>query len=137
MLGGFASLAIAILHIATIIGGPDWYRFFGAGEELAIMVEQGSWIPALLTSGIIVVFFIWGLYAFSGAGKMKRLPFLKQILIIISAAYIVRGFGLVSLIYNYAEHSSSFLMWTSLISLGIGISYAVGTKQNWSIISRK
>lgn len=30
--GGLLSAAAALLHIAVIVGGPDWYRFFGAGE---------------------------------------------------------------------------------------------------------
>ena len=30
--GGLLSVAASLLHIGCIIGGPDWYRFFGAGE---------------------------------------------------------------------------------------------------------
>jgi hypothetical protein len=33
--GGALSLVAALLHIAIIVGGPAWYRFFGAGEALA------------------------------------------------------------------------------------------------------
>ncbi|MCT7653981.1 hypothetical protein MBH78_02710 [Oceanimonas sp. NS1] len=44
-----ASLLAALLHLAVIAGGPDWYRFFGAGEQMAKLAEQSSWYPALLT----------------------------------------------------------------------------------------
>ena len=93
--GGSLSMLAAVLHIAVIIGGPDWYRFFGAGEELAVMAERGSWYPALLTSGIVVVLFIWALYAFSGAGLLKRrLPLLRAGLVVIAAIYLIRGLAL-------------------------------------------
>ena len=40
--GGILSALAALLHLAVIAGGPDWYRFVGAGEEMARMAEQGS-----------------------------------------------------------------------------------------------
>ena len=30
--GGILSALAALLHLAVIVGGPVWYRFFGAGE---------------------------------------------------------------------------------------------------------
>ena len=30
-----AVLIAALLHVACIVGGPAWYRFFGAGERMA------------------------------------------------------------------------------------------------------
>ena len=71
LFGGLLSAIAALLHIAIIIGGPQWYRFFGAGEELALMAEKGSWYPAVLTFGIAVVLLLWALYAFSGAGLIR------------------------------------------------------------------
>lgn len=32
MIGGILSMLAALLHVAVIFGGPDWYRFFRAGE---------------------------------------------------------------------------------------------------------
>ena len=115
LLGGFSSFTIAAVHVATIIGGQAWYRFLGAGEEMATMAEQGSWMPAIVTLGIAIMFFIWGLYALSGAGKLKRLPLLKQTLIVISAIYLIRGLGLVVPLFNTNEHSAEFMILTSLI----------------------
>ena len=39
--GGVLSALAALLHIGVIAGGPDWYRFFGAGEGMAILAETG------------------------------------------------------------------------------------------------
>ena len=123
----------ALLHVAIIMGGPDWYRFFGAGEELASMAEQGSWYPGVLTFGIALVLFIWGLYGFSGAGLLRqRLPFLKASLVIISAIYLLRGLALAPAYLVKPELVDTFLIWSSLICLVYGAAYAIGTRQVWA-----
>lgn len=132
LVGGLASFLAAFLHVAIIIGGAKWYRIFGAGEEMATMAEQGSWIPRVITFSIAVVLFIWGLYAFSGAGKFKELPFLKLGLVVISIIYLGRALSFIPLFVFMPEIIDHLLVWSSLLSLVIGLAYAVGTKQDWS-----
>jgi len=129
IVGGLLSMAASGLHVAVIIGGADWYRFFGAGEKLSSMQEQGSWIPALITFAIALVLFVWGLYAFSGAGLIRRLPFLTSILVIISLIYLGRGFVLVPFWFGWTELVDSFALWSSLICMIYGLCYAIGTIQ--------
>ena len=135
LFGGVLNILAALLHIAIIIGGPDWYRFFGAGETLATLAEQGSWVPGLVGFGIFGILFIWGLYAFSGAGVIKRLPLLKLALVSISIIYLVRGVALFPALIIKPETVDNLLTWSSLVSLTIGLAYVVGTKQVWSRIS--
>lgn len=131
MLGGVLSLAAAGLHVACIIGGPDWYRFFGAGEGMAQLAEQGSMTPTLLTLGIAAILSIWAAYAFSGAGLLPRLPLLRTGLIVISAVYLLRGLVLIpALIINRGD-VMPFILWSSLIVLVYGLTYAVGTWTAW------
>jgi hypothetical protein len=59
---GICSLLVAVLHIYVILKGPWAYRYFGAGEKLAVLAEQGSWIPGLLTFGITLVFCVFSAY---------------------------------------------------------------------------
>ena len=129
LFGGILSLIAALLHISIIFGGPDWYRFFGAGEEMAIMAENGSWYPPLVTSGIALVLFIWALYAFSGAGIIRKLPLLRTGLVIISGIYLLRGLAIIPAYFLMPEVIDSFLVWSSLICLLYGISYAIGTRK--------
>ena len=135
LFAGVLSGVAALLHIAIIIGGPRWYRFFGAGEELASMAEKGSWYPAILTFGIAVVLFIWALYAFSGAGLIRRFPFLKVGLVVISVIYLIRGLAFIPAYIVKPEIVDEFLIWSSLISLVYGFFYAIGTKQAWKKLS--
>jgi len=135
--GGVLSILAGLLHIAIIIGGPDWYRLFGAGEDMATLTEQGSWIPGIVTFCVFCILFIWGLYAFSGAGVIKRLPLLKLALASISIIFIFRGGSLIPLFIIEPETVDSLLIWSSIVSLIIGLAYAYGTKQVWSRISVK
>lgn len=137
IVGGIFSILAAILHIAIIIGGPDWYRFWGAGEEMATLAENGSWIPPVVTFGIFVVLFIWGLYALSGAGLKIRLPFLKTALVIISSVYSLRGLLLIDALIFDPEGITNFLIWTSVVSFVVGMIHVIGTKQVWSLVSNK
>jgi len=59
--------------------------FFGAGERMATMAEQKSWVPTIITLLIALVLFCWGLYAFSAIGLLIQLPLLKPVLVVISA----------------------------------------------------
>ena len=135
LFAGVLSGVAALLHIAIIIGGPQWYRFFGAGEELALMAENGSWYPAVITFGIAVVLLIWALYAFSGAGLIRRLPFLKAGLVVISTIYLIRGIVFILAYFVKPEIVDEFLVWSSVICLVYGFSYAIGTKQIWTKLS--
>ena len=137
ILGGGFSFIISILHLAIIIGGSAWYRFFGAGEEMALMAEQGSWIPGVVTFGIATVLFIWGLYAFSGARVLRPIPFLKPVLVIVSVIYLVRGLGLIPAFVIIPEQIDGLLVWSSLASLLLGMAYGIGTKQEWPNLSVK
>ena len=131
VIGGGLSVAASMLHISCIIGGPDWYRFFGAGEAMATMAEQGLMMPTLLTLGIAAVLAIWAAYAFSGAGLLPRLPLLRTGLVTISAIYLLRGLALIpALIVNRGE-IAPFVLWSSLIVLVYGLAYAVGTWVAW------
>lgn len=126
---GCFSLSVALLHIFIIIGGTEWYRFFGAGEELAQLAEQGSFIPAFITLIITLVFLIWSLYAFAGAGLIRRLPWLKPILMTITLIYLIRGLGLVPIFLLSPNLIDTFLIVTSIISLAIGIVHFIGIRQ--------
>ena len=131
VIGGLLSVAASLLHIGCIIGGPDWYRFFGAGEEMAVMAEQGSMTPALLTLGIAAILAIWAAYAFSGAGLLPRLPLLRTGLVVISAIYLLRGLALIPALVINGANVMPFILWSSLIVLVYGIAYAVGTWTAW------
>ncbi|TBR11526.1 MAG: hypothetical protein EPO46_06240 [Lysobacter sp.] len=129
--GAALSATAAALHVAIIFGGPDWYRFFGAGERFAQLDAAGSRVPALMTLGIATVLALWSAYALSGAGWLRRLPLLRTALVTISAIYLLRGLVLAPMLVMDASQFTPFDWWSSIICLGYGVVHAVGLAQVW------
>jgi hypothetical protein len=122
----------ALLHVGIIIGGASWYRFFGAGERMASAAAKGRLYPAVVTSGIAGVLALWSAYALSGAGIIEPLPLLKLALIVITSAYLLRGFAIVPLLTFARPKSTPFLLWSSLVCIVYGAVHLLGLSQVWS-----
>jgi hypothetical protein len=131
VLGALLSLIAALLHVGCIVGGPAWYRFFGAGERMARAAERGSWYPALVTSAITAVLLAWAAYALSAAGAVSPLPLLKAGIIAITAVYLLRGLVLVPVLAFRPAKAGPFIIWSSLICLGYGVVHLIGVVQVW------
>lgn len=127
----------ALAHLGCIAFGGDWYRFFGAGEQMAVMAEQGLWYPALVTSIIVLVLLVWALYALSGAGAIRPLPLTKLALFLISSIFLLRGVAFVGLMPMFPENSLAFWLISSGTCLVIGSLFAVGTWQQWPVLGRQ
>ncbi len=132
---GILSVAASVLHVATIVGGPDLYRFFGAGEEMAVAAERGSSVPGVVTAAIASVLMVWAFYAFSAAGLIRRLPLLRTALVLITGVYLLRGLALVPILVIKPHTVDTFAIVSSLVVLGYGIAHAVGTWQAWPSLS--
>jgi len=129
--GGVLSAGAALLHVAIIFGGPGWYRFFGAGERLAHAAEMGSVRPPVYALGIALALLVWALYAFSGAGRIRRLPLLRTGLVTISAIYLLRALAPIPMLIAMPEKVDAFVLWSSIAVLVYGLCYAVGTWIAW------
>jgi hypothetical protein len=122
----------AVAHLACIVGGPAWYRTFGAGERMVRMVQQGSATPTLVTLCIAAMLAGWSAYALSGAGVLVRLPLLRPVLTAITAAYLLRAAVLPLLFRLMPDRSTAFLIWSSAIVLGFGLVHATGLALGWA-----
>ena len=131
--GGVLTGAASLLHVGIILGGPDWYRFFGAGEQMARFAARGSLYPTVVTAGIAAVLAVWALYALSGAGVIRRLPLLRLALGVIAAIFLARGILGVPLVllveHPYAAElraKMTFMVVTSAVCVFLGVCYAAG-----------
>jgi hypothetical protein len=133
--GGILSAAASLIHIGSIVQGPRWYRLFGAPEPLIRAVENGDPTLHWMTAGIALILAIWAAYAFAGAGLIRRLPMMRTALSAITAVYLLRGLVIVPALLN--PNAPAFDIWSSLIVLGFGLVYLVGTLRAWPSLSRK
>lgn len=123
--------AAALLHLGCIVGGPDWYRFFGAGEGMARAAARGDLRPTLITLAIATVLAVWAAYAASGAGLIPRLPLLRTALVAITAVYLLRAIAFLPLHYWRPQHSDAFAIWSSAIVLIYGVVHLIGLLRAW------
>lgn len=87
---------------------------------------------AILIAGVLCV---WGLYAWSGAGVIRRLPFLRLGLITISAIFLLRGLLFSRMQAYFPGNSVTFWYVSSAICLAIGLLHLLGLRQAWAGLS--
>jgi hypothetical protein len=132
IIGAALSALAALLHVGCILFGASWYRFFGAGEQMARMAAAGHWYPTVLTSGIVAILSGWSLYALSGAGVIRRLAFVRLALCIITSIYMFRAVAFAPFHRYFPGNSTAFWLWSSAICFVIGLVHLVGLWQAWS-----
>ncbi|TVP44139.1 MAG: hypothetical protein EA341_17135 [Mongoliibacter sp.] len=130
---GSLTSIVSFMHVGIVIGGPDWYRFFGAGEGMAQQAEMGMSEPILVTLFISFILAVWALYAFSGAGLIPKLPLMKPVLIAICIVFFLRGLLGVPMVImmdhpylNELQAKMTFMVISSIICLGFGYLYLKG-----------
>jgi len=125
--GGVMSALISTLHVILAIY-PALYRYIGPGQSTVTdIATQGSVIITIASVALALIFAIWAIYAFSGAGLIRPLPLLRIALIAISVIYLLRALFLpseISMVLNQG-YPVRFIVF-STISLVSGLLYLFG-----------
>ena len=126
--GGTASFALAALHILIIALGSPAYAYFGR-PDLAEAAMRGSLVPPTVTAVITFLLSVWGIYAYSGARLIRRVPLLRTGLVTISIIYLARGLVLLADFarWVFGEQYPPRQAMFSAGALAIGVCYAIGT----------
>ncbi|MES2038472.1 MAG: hypothetical protein V4495_11570 [Pseudomonadota bacterium] len=128
----------ALLHLAAIVGGPDWYAYIGAPDAIVAMARAGKRYPIVVCIIIAIFLSVCAAFVFSGAGLIRRLPFTRTLLALMACGLIVRGVSFVPLVIWKPEalasvtsiHSvNALLLITSAICLATGLGIALGLRK--------
>ena len=101
------------------------------------MVRAGALYPPIFCLVVAALLLICASYAFSGAGIIFHLPFLRTGLILIASVFILRGVAFIPLAILLprvlarlcnCNGIDTFLVITSVICLATGIGYAFGAR---------
>jgi hypothetical protein len=96
---------------------------------------ENRWRLFLVGEAAALILVIFGLYALSAAGSIRRLPLLRLGLIGISSLYLLRGlFFILSVLVILGILEGEILIQgeiSTLVFLAAGIAYAIGTVLNW------
>lgn len=139
---GVTAVVGALLHVAILIGGPDWYAFFGAPQRLVEMARAGNLRAPISCLVIATILLLFAAYAFSGAGVIRRLPLLRAALLLIASVLILRGILFIPLVLWRpgalagicdCRNVDTFIVATSIVCLALGIGYAIGARNVWRV----
>lgn len=121
------------LHVGIILGGANWYRFFGAGEGMARLAEAGSSYPTQITTFIVLVLALGAFYALKPAFSEKKLPLQNLVLGIACFVFLLRGLIGVPIVIilddpylNELQGRMTFMVISSLFCLFMGGSILLG-----------
>ncbi len=123
-IGGWANLAIAAAHVITLIWAWTFFGWVGIEPEMRDLANQGAALPYILTLITAGFFLVFGLYALSGAGDLRRLPLLLSVLVLIAVIYLLRATlagGIAAVLAGDVKQSAF-----AAIALLIGLCYASG-----------
>jgi hypothetical protein len=103
---------------------------------MARLAESGSWYPGLITLVIAAILAGWAAYALSGAGLLPALPYVRSVLVVITAIYLLRGVaGLLLSVVAPGYNGVAFWVWSSVICLLFGAVHAAGLVKAWPALS--
>ncbi len=146
--GGYLNFAIGLAHLAVFLG------LFFAMEQLNALTETvgvhistpgggwAGWIKLLLMIIALAGFVsVLGLYGFSGAGRIRHMPFLRTGLLFTAALFT--GHGAYQILEKFGKYQAliagkdvhPLLGLIPLWKLTIGILYLVGTIGMWKSLA--
>ncbi|MBT0963389.1 hypothetical protein I8J34_19570 [Denitromonas sp. IR12] len=131
VMGAALSQIAAVLHFSCIFWGANGFRLLGAGEPIVALAAVGHWYPRLVAFAVGVLLSVWALYALSGAGVIWPLPYVRGVLICITAIYLIRALAFPLIQPAFPGNSAAFWVVSSTICLVIGLVHLVGLVQVW------
>lgn len=123
-LAGWANIAIAAGHVVGLIWAWSMFRFVGIEAEMREIAAQGSALPYVFTLIPAAAICLFGLYALSAAGDVRRLPRLRAGLVVVAVIYVYRA-TLYDGFASVREGDAAQLAF-SATALLIGLCYAYG-----------
>lgn len=120
----------ALLHIAVLIGGAEWIAFVGAPAAIVQSAERGTWLAPASTLAIAALLGVLAVYALSASGALPRLPFVRPVLALFAAIFVLRGLivapALLQGRVNWAAPIDVFIIASSAAILLLGIALGLG-----------
>jgi len=129
--GGIAS-ASAVWHLLCIIGGPTWFTFARAPQQVIDSAQQGTLLAPIGTVFVATLMFACTVFAFSAAGLIARVPLLKPALITIATLCTLRALIAIPSL----SHSSGLDIWqivASTVWLYVGLCFIAGSVQQYKL----
>jgi hypothetical protein len=129
--GGITSTA-AIWHLACIIGGPSWFIFARAPQQVIDSAQQGTLLAPFSTTVVAAAMFACTIFAFSAAGIIRKVPLVTPALMTIAVLCTLRGLIIIPTLMS-TKGIDVWQVVASAIWLYVGICFIVGTLANYRL----
>jgi hypothetical protein len=97
-----------------------------APAEVVQSAQEGTLLAPLGTVFVSAIFVLFGCYALSGAGLIRRLPLLPFGVYFIAAACFIRGVLPIQLYFRHPEKVSDPVLYVGIVWLLVGLFYFFG-----------
>jgi putative oxidoreductase len=131
--GGYFSLAFAVFQISGIFWPPQGIKYFGGPAELS---QTQPVLYALLCIVVAAIVAVFGIYALSGAGQIRRLPLFRTVITVATVIYLLRGLLLIPQVPAVVKNPNliRFALF-SAVSLCVGLIHLGGLVQLFRQVS--
>jgi hypothetical protein len=129
--GVIASVS-AFWHLLCIFGGPSWFVFARAPQQIIDSAQQGTLLAPIGTIVVAGLMFACSIFAFSAVGLIRRVPHTKLALIVIAILCILRGLIAIPTF----THAAGIDLWQIIAStlwFYVGICFFVGSVDQYSL----
>lgn len=126
VLGAVIFAGTAIAHLSCLFIGPSCYKAQLAPSEIIQSAINGTLLAPVATVFVSGLFFMCALFAISGAGFVKKLPFLHPALVVISVLCLFRGVATIPSSYLFPEMVSIVSILAGFIWFVVGLLYLYG-----------
>ena len=129
---GIIASVSAIWHLLCILGGPSWFAFARAPQQIIDSAQQGTLLAPI---GIVVVaglMFACTVFAFSAVGLIHKVPLLKSALITIATLCTLRGLIAIPT-FTYSTSLDLWQIIASTVWFYVGICYFVGSIEQYRL----
>ena len=120
------ALVGVVIHVAAIVGGAEWYAYFGAPPPIVESARAGTWLAPVSCAAIAALMALCAAYAFSALGHIRRLPLLRLMLGGMAGVCLLRALILVPLAINHPELRNAFEFGAAFVWGLAGVGFAVG-----------
>ncbi len=127
--GVIASVS-SLWHLLCILGGPSWFAFARAPQQIIDSAQQGTYLAVVGTVIVATLMFACTVFAFSSSGLIRRVPLVKPALASIALLCILRA--LVAIPYLLTP--TGIDIWEVIASsvwLYVGICFMLGFMQEY------
>lgn len=128
---GIIASASAIWHLLCIVGGPSWFEFARAPQQIINSAQQGTLLAPLGTVVVAGLMFACTVFAFSAVGLIRKIPLIKPALITIAAICTLRGvIAIPSLITS--DNLDSWQLIASTVWFYVGCCFIIGSVEQYT-----